>query len=116
MRLEIHMQPLCPALARHRDRPRDQPERNALPTMGGVDAGIEDKGMHPAIPGDIDEADQLCPRIGADMGKAARQQRLETAWPLAIPGHAPQRFATPSSSGNGSVTISIKLASLMLPT
>lgn len=41
----------------------------AAPVIGG-DQGVDDEGMHPAVPGHVDEADQAAPFVGADPAEA----------------------------------------------
>lgn len=52
----------------------DQGPTYALAAVGGVDGGVENEGVGAAVPGDLDEADQLVVVEGADPGEGVAIQ------------------------------------------
>ena len=76
MRLEIDMQPARPALPGELDRSGHQGGADALALRIRIDDGVEQEGVLPAVPGDIDEADETNAGIGAEVSEAAGQDRV----------------------------------------
>lgn len=91
MRLEINMQPLGATLGGRLTGQFEQTNADAPTAIIRIHAGIENEGVRPTIPGDVDEADQQLAIIGADMGQTARKNGGKAMRPGRSPGHKPKR-------------------------
>lgn len=68
--VEVDVQPLAPGLARSRRGQGDKPSPGSPPLHPRSDQGVQDERVHGAIPGDVDEADQVIVFPGAHPAQA----------------------------------------------
>jgi hypothetical protein len=90
------MQPLDAALPTCLQRRVYKLASDTLPLVARMDGRIEQEAMHAAIPGDIDEADQLVAVERADIEQAVLQHGLEIAPNVIFPGGGEQPYSLPT--------------------
>jgi len=78
------------AFARAPYRFADKARSDALPPKIRMNAWIEKECMPPAVPGNIDEADDPLATIGSDVGETALQDRREIPLFSIIPCRSPK--------------------------
>jgi hypothetical protein len=85
-RLVINVQPFNAALPGQVRRPPHELLPDLSPLLLGMHRGVEKEGVGPAIPREVDEADQTFGVVGADVNQAPAQQRAERRLSMARPG------------------------------
>ncbi len=79
MRLKVDVQPVCSAGARFICGAEDQGRSDSVAPRGFSNRRIKQERVLVAVPGEVDEADQILARIRADIREASLQNRSEVA-------------------------------------
>lgn len=105
MRLKIHMHPIQPLRRSNFHHPPHHLCCNPASLKIGMNAGVQNKPMHPAIPCQIDKTDQNLAVISANMAETMRQNRRE----ITLTRRSPRRHKQAIQSRITGKTINIDL-------
>lgn len=92
VRLKIDVQPFDTVFPRELDRFTDELAADPLTAQFSIDARVEKEGVEPAVPRNIDEADQAIRLVCPNVAQASRQNRIEAGAVRFAPGRHPQGF------------------------
>jgi hypothetical protein len=99
------VEPLRTGLAGHRDSPLHEALSDALATHAGMDNGVQQERMAPAVPGDVGKPDEPLVDVRRDQPRPWLSNASQSWAPL--PGQATDRSSLSSAEPTGALSVMV---------